>query len=380
MARAYTWEVLARATARRQFPRIRGRDAAAIVELVERVGPIQSQVARSPFITVSSRLPGATHAAVTDAYESLAIVRGSTLRGTVHTSTQSQHRMLDGVTRRAMQKGWRTHLKLARTSVADDQAGIEEFARDEWRTPEELRAHLVAWLREHEGDAAADVAAATGVGRAFAHVHSGLIRRPLGDGAWDRQGAPGYRTAAALTGWSGGGLDADLTLVAVTRQHLSSFGPANRRDVAWWTGERLTAVDAALTALADELTARPGPDGQTYYDLADLAAGGDADPGVRLLPEYDAAVVGYDPKSRDRFLDPEHLPRIWASANGMFSASVLVDARLAAAWKLVTEKSRRRIQVETFPGRRRLTEADLAGQVAALETALAVEIDDVAIR
>jgi hypothetical protein len=169
-------------------------------------------------------------------------------------------------------------------------------------------------------------------------------------------------------------------LVALTRLHLRAFGPSSRRDVAWWTGERLTAVDAALATMTDELTDRPGPDGQAYYDLIEAPTGGHADPGVRLLPEFDAVVVGYDPKSRDRFLDPEHLPRIWMSANGMFSAGVLADGRLAAAWKIVAEKSCRRIEVEMFPGVRPLEEADLADQVAALEAALGIEISGVDIR
>lgn len=172
-------------------------------------------------------------------------------------------------------------------------------------------------------------------------------------------------------------------LVALTRQHLRAFGPANRRDVAWWTGEGLTRVDAALAALRDELTDRPGPDGQTYFDVVKPPTGRAGDVGVRLLPEYDAAVVGYDPNSRDRFLDPAHLPQIWMSANGMFSASVLAGGRLVAAWKLVVDgadKARRRIEVEMFPGVPRLAEADLTDQVWALESALDVEVVDIVIR
>jgi hypothetical protein len=219
------------------------------------------------------------------------------------------------------------------------------------------------------------------VSGAFAHVHSGLIRRPLDGAAWHRQSAPGYRTASDLLGEQRrGSVEPAAALVDLTRQHVRAFGPATRRDVAWWTGEGLTAVDIALETLADELTARLGPDGQTYYDLIEAPTGGHADPGVRLLPEYDAVVVGYDPKARDRFLDPAHLPRIWMSANGVFSPGVLAGGRLVAAWKLVTDKSRRRIEVEMFPGVRRLTEDDLANQVTALEAALAIEVDDVAIR
>ncbi|MFY9915477.1 MAG: crosslink repair DNA glycosylase YcaQ family protein, partial [Nocardioidaceae bacterium] len=171
---AYTWEQLRTAALSRQFPRIRGRGPASVVELVRRVGPMQSQVARAPFVTVASRLPGASYADITTAYESGDLVRGSNLRGTVHSCVREQHPLVDAVTRRVMAKGWIRNLGLERTTPADVQLGIEEFATGEWRTPDELRAHLVAWLEHHEGAASAERVRTRGVGRAFAHLHSGL--------------------------------------------------------------------------------------------------------------------------------------------------------------------------------------------------------------
>ena len=384
MTPAWTWEQLAAATLRRQFPKIRGRGQGAVVEVVRRVGPIQSQVARAPFVTVSSRLPGTTYDAITAAHESWEIVRGSNLRGTVHTSVRDHHPLLDTITRRTMANGWRNHLRLSRVSPADVQAGIEEFATGEWRTPEELRAHLVAWLTEHEGGESGERARTTGVGRAFAHVHSAMIRRPLGEGGWERQSAPGYRVATDVFGTDRSAWldDPDAALVALTRQHLAAYGPANRRDIAWWSGEGLRNVDAALAGLAEELTERAGPDGQTYYDLAEPPAGGSTDPGVRLLPEFDAVLVGYDPKTRTRFLDPAHLPRIWAQQNGMFSSSVLAGGRLVASWRFATatgNRPERRIEVQMFPDQARLGEPDLADQVSALEAALAIRVTDLSI-
>ena len=48
---------------RRQFPVISGR-ARGGIEPFRSSGPIQSQVPRAPFLTISSRLPGATHETV----------------------------------------------------------------------------------------------------------------------------------------------------------------------------------------------------------------------------------------------------------------------------------------------------------------------------
>ena len=56
---------LARLTLARQFPRVDGqfsgierRDSQALSELIGRIGPIQSQVPRAPFVGIAARLPG----------------------------------------------------------------------------------------------------------------------------------------------------------------------------------------------------------------------------------------------------------------------------------------------------------------------------------
>ena len=381
MAKAYTWESLRRASLRRQFPTIRGRGRAAVRELIERVGPIQSQVARSPFVTVSSRLPGASYADIVAVHESYDVVRGSSLRGTVHTCVREQHPLVDTITRRTLEKFWLRQLKLERVSVAEVQAAMEVFATGEWRTPEELRAHLAEWVGDHDGEAARVAAGTPGIGRAFAHIHSAMIRRPISGIEWEKQASPGYRVAADVLGverspWLE---DPDAALVALVRQHLRAFGPANRRDIAWWSNDGLRNVDAALDALADEIVSRPGPDGVVYHDLADTPGRGGGDPGVRMLAEYDALIVGYDPKTRDRFLDPGHLPLVWLSENGTFSSAVLRDGQLCAAWKFDGSGPERAIEVAMFPGLAPLDASDLADQIAALEAALAITITDVTI-
>jgi hypothetical protein len=240
---------------------------------------------------------------------------------------------------------------------------------------------LTSWLAENETVEAVAASTTDGQGRAMAHVHSAMIRRPLGDGGWERQGRPGYRVAAEVFGEARSAWldDPDGALVELTRIHLAAFGPANRRDIAWWSGEGLRNVDLALDKLADELTARPGPADETYYDLVDHPRGGAADPGVRLLPEYDALIVGYDPKTRDRFLDPAHLPAIWLTENGSLSSAVLADGQLCGSWRLLGAGSSRPLEVVMFPGKQAVTEGDLTDQVAALEQALDLQVADVRI-
>lgn len=391
MGRALTWDDLARATLRRQFPRIRGRGTTAVVELFRRVGPVQSQVARAPFVTVSSRLPGADHAAVTRAYEELALLRGSSIRGTVHTGTTSQHAALDGVSRRALAPLWRRALRLVDCTPPEAQAEVERFATGAWRTPGELRDHLAGWLdaADPPADARAVRDRADTTGRSLAFGHGVLLRRPTPAAApglrpaagWDRQAAPVYRSAVELLPDEEHGVrdDADAALVWLVRQHLAAFGPATRRDAAWWTGEGLGDVDAALATLAEaeEVVDRAGPDGARYWDLRRRPPASVDDPGVRLLPEFDGLLLGYDPKARRRFVADEHVPYFWLRANGMYSAVLLADGRLRGSWRFAGPDGRRRIEVRTFPGERLVDAAELVPQVAAVEAALDLEIVDV---
>jgi len=143
--------------------------------------------------------------------------------------------------------------------------GIEEYARDDWRTPDELLAHLRRWLDRHDPNARAAID--NSAGRYLGFGHGGLLRMPL-TGGWQSQGAAGYRTASALLGdRSAVFADPDGAVDATARRHLSAYGPASRHDIAWWSGLGLRVVDSALGRLAGELTEREGPDGRIYHDL-----------------------------------------------------------------------------------------------------------------
>jgi len=383
----YSWDDLARATLARQFPvpaTAVGRGSPPgvddVVRLVGQVGPIQTQVARSAYGAVWSRLPGATAEAIEQAYETFRLVRGSNLRTTVHTCTREQHAVLDAVTRRATEPIWRRALKLSRVSVADVRQAMTVAAQDDWLTQPQLRAHLVDWLAVHDSPEAAAAATTEGVGRAMAHIHGGLVRRPLG-GTWHSQATPGYRSAAEVLGQSRDDVVADpqAALVALTRTYLAAFGPASRRDLAWFTGDGLRNVDAALATLADEVTVRPGPAGLDHYDLLGAPTEPAAEVGLRLLPEFDALVIAYDSRARDRFADPALTAHYWSVNNGLLSPVVLADGRVRATWALRGSGERRVVEVRMLPGERRLDPAAFTEQARAVEAALGLVVADVTV-
>lgn len=363
---AYDWEELRGLSLARQFPEVPGRDAASVAATVARIGPIQSQTARSPFVGLSARLPGLSHATVTEAYESLGIVRGSTIRGTVHTSTPAQHLLLDATTRVGQRSVWTRQLLLGHTEVDQLWSSTEEFARDEWRTPDELLEHLRAWLADRD-EARPTESIDRGLGRYLSFGHGGLLRRPL-RGDWSGQGAPGYRTASALLAERS---RPENPLTEAVRLHLASHGPASRHDIAWWSGLGLRRVDALLDRI--DLSWRDGPDGRAYADLPGAPPPREV-PGVRLLPEFDALMCGYDPRARDRFVSPADNEVLWRRANGLMLAPVLVDGRLGGQWRLEGAGRARSLTVSSFRGSRRLRRAEVEEAAGALTTALDVTV------
>lgn len=369
-----TWPDLAARTLARQFPLdLQPGDVAGVLA---RTGPIQSQTARSVFLGSAARLPGVTREQLTAAYESSAIVRGSTLRGTVHTSTAALHPLLEVATRLGQRALWTRTLKPVQTTLEEIWDGIETFAADDWRTPAELATHLLAWLSEHDPDAAPRFAGT--MGRYFAFGHGGLIRRPL-KGDWSGQAAPGYRAAVSVLGDAARRSamlgDPDATIDALFQHQVAAAGPLSRNDLAWWSGLGLTRVDAALARLG--LPAEQGPDGRLYHDLPDASAPSEL-PGVRLLPEFDALLCAFDPAGRDRFVDPEHYLVLWKQENGMLLAPVLLDGRLRGHWRLVGSGGRRSLEVTLFPGTRALRPDELSAPIGALELALGIRVTGLA--
>jgi hypothetical protein len=369
-----TWEELGATALARQFPDLpTPADGSGVAEAVRRIGPIQSQTARSPFLGLAARFPGVTHGAITAAYEDFAIVRGSTIRGTVHTTVPEHHALLEVPTRRGLRVNYVRVLELDDALVEDLWDSLEDLARDEWRTPAELLTHLQHWTATHGGVPAEELE--QGMGRYLGFGHGGLVRRPL-KGGWEGQGAPAYRTASALLGDRTDVLRDPHVLEELFRVHLAAHGPASRRDLSWWVGLRLGDVDAALEQMA--LTSVTGPDGELYVDLPDPPAPRSL-PGVRLLPEFDALMCGYRPAARMRFVTKEHHERLWLSVNGVVKPPLLVDGRMTGYWRAMGSARKRPMEVSYFAGTRRPRTSELEEPVAAVEAALGIEITSVSI-
>lgn len=355
-----TPEDLRERTLGRQFPDLTGRDGAAVLALVDRLGPIQSQVPRAPFLTASSRLPGVTYADVRDLFTSFGLLKTTNLRGTVHTSGRRAFPWLDAVARRARAGSIRKQLGLTRIGVEDVLAEVEAFTDADWRTRTEIVAHLRGWLAVQESEGSATAVAGT-FRESMLWGHSGLLRRPRDD-RWEKRTDIYHRRARAVLPELGT-VDITESLPPLVRNYLFALGPATRHDLAYFFGTGLTAADQAVAELGEEVVRLTGPDAEQYLDLAEPPAAQPPALGVRLLPEFDALVVGYAQQHRTRFLTAADLESVWAKVNGQFAPVVLQDDHLVATWRTVTTSARTVVEVTLLPGHL-APPADLLGLAA----------------
>lgn len=374
--RRLSHDQLRRRTLRRQFPTISGRGPEAVIELFRLLGPIQSQVPRAPFLTISSRLPGVSYDVVCSLFESHQLLKTSNIRGTVHTSLPEQFGWLDAVARRSRATQLRNVLKLHDVTPEQLAAEIEAFTSSDWTPRSEIVAHARTWLAERETGPA--MQAPDILSDSLLWGHSGLVRRPR-DMRWDKRTDIFHRRARSVLPHLGE-YDFAEALTELVRVHLGSYGPALREDFAFFLGAGLGAIDQALRHLDAEVVHLRGPNDEDYLELADPPQGDAPDPGLRLLPEYDGLLVGYHGRHRTRFLTEQQLPKVWAKVNGLFSPVVLHGGRLVASWKTITKGRRTDIEVTMLDPHPVLADDQFDEAIAATEQVLGLNITDLRVR
>jgi hypothetical protein len=121
-------------------------------------------------------------------------------------------------------------------------------------------------------------------------------------------------------------LGRDEALVELARRYVEGHGPAQARDLAWWSGLPLREATRALEACGGALT-RTTLDGKTYFLSAAPPAARRRGPTVHLLPFYDELVVAF--KDRSALIDS----RIRSQSTVDLSPSVLIDGRIVGGWR-----------------------------------------------
>jgi len=170
--------------------------------------------------------------------------------------------------------------------------------------------------------------------------------------------------------------------VELARWYLGAFGPASAADLRWWAGWNARDTAAALAALHADvaevvITAQDGTPTQAYlpseHEAALPATDPDAARGVRLLPVWDAYLMGY--LDRARLVAADDRPWVYDKA-GNATSVVLVDGMVAGVWEHEGDGSGAPFTVRVAPLRPANTRWWGAVEQAATELASAVEASE----
>ena len=154
-------------------------------------------------------------------------------------------------------------------------------------------------------------------------------------------------------------LERDEAIGELTRRYFVSHGPAQVRDLVWWSGLTGVEVRRGIDIAKDSLSQRE-VDGVEYFLDANLEWPRSSARTAHLLPNYDEYSVGY--ADRSAMLHPERpfRPELFAFASVLASIAI-VGGQVCGSWRRVAGRE---------AGGGLAVEIKLLAQVSAAEKAL----------
>ena len=317
---------LNRATLARQM--LLTRSATSVVQGTEQLVALQAQLPRPPFVGLWSRVAGVHRQDIIDALLDKRLVRGTSFRGTLHMMTTADFLAFRSALQPALDRGV--------TMLGERTAGVErdallEIGRVFFREPrtfDALRDHLAAAFP------AADV-------RALAHVirmQVPLLQVPR-RGGWGFPAAADFMAADSWIGRAG----ASATREDLVVRYLAAYGPASVADAQAWSG--ISGLRHAFESVRDRLIPFRGEHRVELFDLPEAPRPpADAPAPVRLLPEWDTAIVS---RADARLLPAQHRSAVFRPGLRVLP-TVLVDGTVAGTWKLERTRAAAALTVSLF--------------------------------
>ena len=141
------------------------------------------------------------------------------------------------------------------------------------------------------------------------------------------------------------GPDGEAALAELARRHVAAHGPVEPRDLAAWSGLKVSDARAAWKLIDNELEEVETAVGRRWVLRSQADPPPTApDPVARLLPGFDAYLLGY--ADRELAVPPPHTKRVQAGGLRVLPA-VAIDGVVVATWRL--RRRSRRVEVEVKP-------------------------------
>lgn len=293
------------------------REKIKVLPAIERLVALQAQLARPPLIALWSRLENFRAADLANAD----VVRATMMRGTLHLMSRRDYIAF----RPAMQPMLN---KLVRRGAEVDLDDARKFFRQP-RSFDAFREHLLA--RDPKCDERA-IAYAVRLQLPLSQTESGEFT------VFDEP------------------LSADSTPHALALRYFAAFGPASVADLQSWTGLpslRNVVKELDLATFKDE-------NGRELFDLPKAPRPSeDTEAPVRLLPDFDNAILGH--ADRSRIIDDKDRAKV-VTKNLRILPTFLVDGRVAGTWSF----EKKNVKLEPFGKLRGADRAALEEEAEAL--------------
>jgi hypothetical protein len=322
---------LNRATLARQMLLERAPRELAPAAAIERIGGMQAQEPKHPFVGLWTRVSAFEADALLDALAARDVVRATLMRSTLHLFSAADYVAL----RLALQPPMSVALRVlgARAEGLDPEAVVQaarELLAGYPLTFDAIRGGLQERFPD-VNDRALGYAARTLVP---------LVMLPDREARWGYPRVCEFALAEEL-------LDRPLAPAApeaLVARYLGAFGPASAAHVQAWSG--VSGMKPVLDGMRSRLAVFADERGRELFDLPDAPRpGADADAPVRYLPEFDNLVLAYD--DRTRVIADEHRPLV-TTKNLRVKATFLVDGVVAGIWTLAVKRKVATLELAPF--------------------------------
>lgn len=321
-----------------------------LVAAVRAIGGIQAQSSAAMMLALRARVGGILSADVDAAIESREIARTWLMRGTLHLAAADDLRwMLALLAPGFIPKGRSRRAQLGLTDEIVDKglnairailSGSEPLTRGE--IVERLAERGVVLDRRSQAPIhLIGLAALEGIVCLAPDAPNGESTYVLMDDWLEPSDVPPRDEALSLLLW----------------RYLLGYAPASLKDFSAWSGLPMTDARRAWELLADELI-EVTVENRRLSMLASEAPPEAPAPFVRLLPAFDAYILGY--ADRDYVVAPEHQPLVYHG--GQTVPVVLVDGAAAGVWRYQRQGRRLKIVVHPFDDFDSRTQDLIAGE------------------
>jgi hypothetical protein len=367
-----TWrEVRIRRLARSSLLERVGADR--LVDVAHEIGGVHAQVQASAELQLAARIAGITKADVRKAlWERRALVKAWTLRGTLHLHPAGELAVWHAARRATAEsaealEAWRDpagvlHPPVRREAVTAIRAAVWDALDGRCLLREELAEEVV----KRVGPAPQER-----LRSGFAFFVGDLCQGPP-------QGTKVtfVRPDQWIDGWRD--VDEHEALLEVCRRYLRTDGPARPVDFREWLGGRTfdsRRARAVFESLGGELE-EVDVEGRPAYVLAGDTVFPALPSSVRLLPEYDAYVMGF--REREHLVPEVVRSQLSAQPRGRYEGPagvrfVLVDGTLAGLWDRKQRGKRVELKVALTGKLTKSRRAELAAETERIGTFLGLE-------